>query len=294
MASHEMAWAEALLEWLGARLGQQGVNPGSLSAGVESRQGLLWSTARYEEEAPAIRDRAELDAALEHLEYAAHRRFENELTRAERTRLDNSIRNAQFKIERYLSRLGAEERAASEPRYEAVRQQVRSWREGVESRKRLARCAELRLSQLATLTPEAFEDFVAEVFEAMDFEVKRVGGSGDDGIDLRLERGGLVAIVQCKYHRASNVVGSPELRRFLGSIQHSHSHKGYFVTTSTFSLSAERFAASHPIELVDGPRLVELIHAAMGKVSRKDGADPLLDFVVESSEEEGAVGTANG
>ena len=49
------------------------------------------------------------------------------------------------------------------------------------------------------------------------------------------------------------------LQKFLGTIHHTRSHKGFFVTTSTFSLAAEKFAAEHPIELVDGPRLVELV-----------------------------------
>jgi restriction system protein len=65
------------------------------------------------------------------------------------------------------------------------------------------------------------------------------------------------------------VVGSPELQKFLGAIHHSKSHKGYFVTTSTFSLSAERYAGEHPIELVDGPRLVELVHEALGPGARR-------------------------
>jgi restriction system protein len=42
------------------------------------------------------------------------------------------------------------------------------------------------------------------------------------------------------------------------------------VTTSTFSLSAEKFAAEHPIELVDGPRLIELVSSALDPKSRRE------------------------
>jgi restriction system protein len=42
------------------------------------------------------------------------------------------------------------------------------------------------------------------------------------------------------------------------------------VTTRTFSLSAEKFASEHPIELIDGPRLVELVQEAMGPGARKE------------------------
>ena len=92
---------------------------------------------------------------------------------------------------------------------------------------------------------------MAELFEALGYEVEQVGGTGDEGADLRLRRKDLLAIVQCKYHKRS-VVGSPELQKFLGTIHHTRSHKGFFVTTSTFSLAAEKFVADHPIELVDG------------------------------------------
>ena len=67
------------------------------------RQGLLWTSAPYQEDAPAIRSPAELAGAIEHLEYAVFRRYQNQLTRAERGRLDNTIENALFKVERYAA-----------------------------------------------------------------------------------------------------------------------------------------------------------------------------------------------
>jgi restriction system protein len=255
--------ASMLLEWLKER-SESGNNPSSTP-----RQGTLWNAAPYHEEAPVISSAAELSGAFEHLEYAVYRRFGNQLTRAERGRLDNTIQNALFKIERYALRLEAgAERVRVEAQYQAIRDAVRNGREKLEHERRLARRAELKLSQLSALTPEGFEEFVAELFEALGFEVQQVGGTGDEGIDLRLKRAGLLAVAQCKYHSRS-VVGSPELQKFLGAIHHGKSHKGFFVTTSTFSLSAERFAGEHPIELVDGPRLVELVHEALGPGARR-------------------------
>ncbi len=120
---------------------------------------------------------------------------------------------------------------------------------------------------------ESFEEFVAEMFEMLGYEVEQVGGSGDEGADLRLRRkDGLIAVVQCKYHKQT-VVGSPALQKFLGTIHHTRSHKGFFVTTSTFTLAAEKFAAEHPIELVDGPKLVELVSSALGPRPRRE-AEP--------------------
>jgi restriction system protein len=97
-----------------------------------------------------------------------------------------------------------------------------------------------------------------------------VGGTGDEGADLLLERDGRRSVVQCKYSRArGGVVGSPEVQKFLGTVHHTRSHKGFFVTTRAFSLAAEKFAAGHPIELIDGPGLVALVHQALGPAARR-------------------------
>lgn len=234
------------------------------------RQGSLFTSSAYQEELALIRNAAELAGAWEHLEYSIFRRYENTLTRAERLRLENTIANTLFKIERYVGRLAeGPERTRLGAELERVRGQVAESKERAEKLRQQARRAELKLSQLGSLTPEGFEEFVAEVFEALGHEVEHVGGTDDRGIDLKVVRAGLRAIVQCKYHK-KGVIGSPELQKFLGAVHGSGSHKGYFVTTSTFSLAAERFAADHPIELIDGPRLVELVQDALGPGARRE------------------------
>jgi len=255
-----------LLEWLTARAGgsgAQGANPAE-----DARQGSLFVTAPYQEDAPAVRTPAEFAGAIEHLEYAVFRRYQNQLTRAERARLDNSIDNALFKAERYAAGADPAERARVEDDLESIRLAVREGRERVERMRHQAKRADLKLAQLASLTPEGFEEFVAEVFEALGYDVERVGGSGDEGADLRVTRRGLVGVVQCKYF-TRGVVGSPDLQKFLGTVHHTRSHKGFFVTTRTFSLAAEKFVAEHPIELIDGPRLVELVQEALGPGARR-------------------------
>jgi restriction system protein len=261
--------AAMLLEWLKTRTGASEQSARPQPGRAAATQELLWKTVPYQEESPVIASAAEFAGAIEHLQYAVFRRFENILTRAERTRLDNTIDNALFKIDRYLDRIDQAEKLLALPEVDALRQSIREGREKTERMRSQARRAELKLAQLASLSPETFEEFVAELFEALGYEVEQVGGAGDEGADLRLRRGGLLAIVQCKYHKRS-VVGSPELQKFLGTIHHTRSHKGFFVTTSTFSLAAEKFVADHPIELIDGTRLVELVREALGPGARRE------------------------
>jgi restriction system protein len=261
-----------LLDWMRTRTA--GLDPSSTERAPETpRQAFLFTTAPYQEDAPAVRTLAEFAGALEHLEYAVFRRYQNQLTRGERARLDNTIDNALFKAERFARQREGDDRLSTERELETVRASIRAGREHAERLRQQARRADLKLKQLATLTPEGFEEFVAELFEALGYDVERTGGTGDEGADLRVRRRGLLAIVQCKYH-SRGVVGSPELQKFLGTIHHTGSHKGFFVTTRTFSLAAEKFVAEHPIELIDGPRLVELVQEAIGPGAARE-AEPV-------------------
>ena len=142
--------------------------------------------------------------------------------------MDNTIRNVLFKIERYAAARARGRGAGGRASPSADRGGPWPRPERKAERLRLqARRADLKLAQLDTLTPEGFEEFVAELFESLGFEVDRVGGTGDEGADLRVERAGLRGVVQCKYHK-KGVVGSPELQKFLGTIHHTSSHKGFF------------------------------------------------------------------
>lgn len=259
--------ATLLLEWFKEQSRGQ-TEGGSPPAPV---QGRLWNTVPYQDDAPAIRSAAELEAAFEQLEYSVYRRFQNQLTRAERIRLDNTIRNALFKVDRYLSHLHEPDRSAGGTRASTIRAAVADAHERAEGARLHAQRVDRKLAQLGSLSPEGFEEFVAELFEALGFDVDRVGGTGDEGADLRVEREELRGVVQCKY-QSHGVVGSPVLQKFLGTIHHTRSHKGFFVTTGTFTLAAERFVAEHPIELIDGPRLVELVQQALGPQPRREPA----------------------
>jgi restriction system protein len=273
--------ADLILERLRAALVPEGAAAAMASsqaapATTPSRQGILFAASYYSEDAPAIRSDRELNGAVEHLDYAVFRRYHNTLTRAERARLDNTIRNTLFKIDRYVERLDGDDRDRAEASCAGVREAARHGRERMERLRDQARRADLKLSQLGSLSPEGFEEFVAELFESLGYRVERTGGSGDEGVDLRLSQDGLRAVVQCKYHQSRGVIGSPDLQKFLGTIHHTQSHKGYFVTTRTFSLAAEKFVADHPIELIDGPRLVQLVEQALGPGGRDRDAEPLL------------------
>ena len=140
--------ASMLLEWLRRRTAEGEQGPSSEPRAVALHQGSLWTAAPYSEESPVISSQAEFGGAIEHLRYAVFRRFENQLTRAERTRLDNTIENTLFKIDRYLDRTDVSVREGLAAEVAEVRCAGSSRAREVRAVANPARRAELKLAQV--------------------------------------------------------------------------------------------------------------------------------------------------
>lgn len=120
------------------------------------------------------------------------------------------------------------------------------------------------LEKLKDLNPYYFEKVVLVLLKKMgygDFEL--TSKSGDGGIDgvMSVDKLGLEKIyTQAKRYR-DNKVREPEIRNFIGAMA-GDTDKGVFITTSTFDDSAVKKAreAHHKIILIDGEKLVDLMH----------------------------------
>ena len=68
--------------------------------------------------------------------------------------------------------------------------------------------------------------------------------------------------VQAKRYSEGNIVGRPEVQKFVGSLVGVGATKGVFVTTSKFSADAIEYARqhlTHRVILIDGQRLGEFM-----------------------------------
>lgn len=117
-------------------------------------------------------------------------------------------------------------------------------------------------------SPEFFERLVVDVLVHMGYGGNRkdagqaVGRSGDGGIDgiIKEDKLGLDTIyVQAK--KWSNPIQRPEIQKFAGALQGVKARKGVFITTSSFSDGAVKFAADleNKIVLIDGEHLARLM-----------------------------------
>lgn len=121
------------------------------------------------------------------------------------------------------------------------------------------------IDQLLSLSPKAFEQYVAALFRRKGYKATVRGRSGDHGVDIELLNPvGRRAIVQCK--RYQNTVGEDTVRELYGTIIHEQAIHGFLVTTAEISDAAHVWSHGKPITLVDGATLVQ-IAAALDEAS---------------------------
>jgi restriction system protein len=124
------------------------------------------------------------------------------------------------------------------------------------------------LSLVKQSSPRFFEKLVVDLLIRMGYggslkdAGKAIGQSGDGGIDgiIKEDKLGLdVIYIQAK--RWDNVVGSKEIRNFVGSLAGQHANKGVFITTSSFTKDALDYVKTipHKVILIDGEMLTQLM-----------------------------------
>lgn len=113
------------------------------------------------------------------------------------------------------------------------------------------------IAEIRQLTPVEFERFIKRLFEKMEYEVETTKATGDEGVDLRLQKGARRAIVQCK--RYSGSIGQPVIRDLYGVMVHEEVDEAYLITTGNITLPAQTWARGKPIHLVDSVQLLEWI-----------------------------------
>lgn len=126
------------------------------------------------------------------------------------------------------------------------------------------------LNRVVELSPTFFERLVVELLVKMGYggsikdAGKAIGKSGDEGIDgtIKEDKLGLdIIYIQAKRWRPGNVVGRPELHKFVGALAGQGAKKGIFITTSNFTKEALEYTPKNEtkIVLIDGEQLAQLM-----------------------------------
>lgn len=124
------------------------------------------------------------------------------------------------------------------------------------------------LNKVIDLSPAFFERLVIDLLVKMGYggsikdAGKAIGRSGDEGIDgtIKEDKLGLdIIYVQAKRWKQGNVVGRPEIHKFVGALAGQGAKKGIFITTSSFTKEAVDYTPKNEtkIVLIDGERLAQ-------------------------------------
>jgi len=126
------------------------------------------------------------------------------------------------------------------------------------------------LNKVVDMSPSFFERLVVELLVKMGYggsisdAGKAIGKSGDEGIDgtIKEDKLGLdIIYIQAKRWKPGNVIGRPELHKFVGALAGQGAKKGVFITTSNFTKEALDYNPKNEtkIVLIDGNQLAQLM-----------------------------------
>jgi hypothetical protein len=118
----------------------------------------------------------------------------------------------------------------------------------------------VQVDDLLALTPEGFEEYVADVWRAQGYSCKLTKGSGDGGIDIIAQQGSKRELIQVKRYSDQNV-GIETVQRTAGLLVDDgfNASSVSIVTSSGFTGDAKRRAKRiNDLEIVDGRQLVSL------------------------------------
>lgn len=126
------------------------------------------------------------------------------------------------------------------------------------------------LNKVVELSPTFFERLVVELLVKMGYggsikdAGKAIGKSGDEGIDgtIKEDKLGLdIIYIQAKLWKLGNVVGRPEIQKFVGALAGQGAKKGIFITTSNFTKEALEYTPKNDtkIVLIYGEQLAQLM-----------------------------------
>ncbi|WP_258368877.1 restriction endonuclease [Curtobacterium sp. MCBD17_030] len=132
-----------------------------------------------------------------------------------------------------------------------------------------AEVGEELLRRLRESHPDFFEQAVVDLLLAMGYggaeqRGKRIGGTGDEGIDGVIDQDALGldrVYIQAKRYKAGNNISRETIQAFVGALHGFGATRGVFLTTSAFTPAAVSYTSNvqSRVVLIDGERLIALM-----------------------------------
>lgn len=121
------------------------------------------------------------------------------------------------------------------------------------------------IDTIRSLSWREFEELLAEAYRRQGYTVRENTSAGPDGgVDIVIEKGRNVYLVQCKQWRNSKV-GVNVVREMYGLMAAEKAFGTIIVTSGLFTQEAKNFSHGKSIDLVEGNQLVDLIRNVQGQ-----------------------------
>ena len=105
-------------------------------------------------------------------------------------------------------------------------------------------------------TPRDFEELCAQRLRAAGWEVRRKGGTGDQGVDLVATAHGFTFVLQCKMYASS--VGNAAVQEVYSGMRHEGADWAAVVTNAAYTQAAKELSETTGVLLLHIGELTEL------------------------------------
>ena len=117
-----------------------------------------------------------------------------------------------------------------------------------------------RFEAVRSMSGAEFEEFTADLFRALGHQVVVLGGAGDQGVDVIVNRRGGRVAVQCKNHKRP--VGNRPVQEVFAGARHHRCVESCVVAPAGFTIGARALARSTGVSLYDAGTVRQWIKQA--------------------------------
>ena len=118
----------------------------------------------------------------------------------------------------------------------------------------------LRFEAVRSMTGAQFENFTADLFRAMGYQAVVLGRTGDQGVDVIVNRRGERVAVQCKNHKKP--VGNRPVQEVYAGARHHRCVEACVVAPAGYTRGAIALASSTGVSLYDADTVRQWIRKA--------------------------------
>ena len=110
------------------------------------------------------------------------------------------------------------------------------------------------------ITPKAFEDLIANLFQKLGYKVKQTPYTNDGGKDAIIYKDGKKYLVECKRYEANQKIDRPKMQKLYAAMCEEHAAGGFFVASCQYTQTALDYGKKFRIETIGLDQLLTLLN----------------------------------